>query len=810
MIKQHFKNKKAYYLSSLILLVGFLVVSAVFGAWPFGTKTIAHYDMYHQIVPFLELIFDAIEGRSTLIYSNYVAGGANIVGFLSYLAFNPFYLILLPFGSNNIWFAINLVFIVNIIAITNVFIWFMRKYFKLGTGFQIALGILYGLNPFILFNYTYITWLMFPLLLPILVHFFIRIIKGKNIVGFTITAICMIFTCYGIGLMGHLILFVIFTIFTLVVLPKYKHKDVMVKLFMAYGLTLTSTLFFLGPNFLQITESSRLNSGFFDKMLTAKLFKNVIYGTSFLMIYPMLLSVNIFFLAKFTKRSRFSQFLMISLVLCFVPIIIDAITLILSMGEYYGYNMRLAYVSTFVMFLTTIYTIQHYPKHNLENIKPEKYSQRTVGFVLGISAFISIICPILTFNLLSFVLSHSIASKHTIGFTALMYLPLIIIATIILIKLYNRKFSFKFSKRALSTIFIIPLVLNIFIFTGMGFYDTSKIDFWKTTCTTLNLEDTRLKEVEGSVGSNIHLSTGFSSLSGFASQIHAAPVKIGEILGYYYSGNIVGSDGGTVLSDAFLGYKYAYSKMAYNRPYLTCVSEHIIDDEVYYLYENSLALNNAILIPQDSFFEYSEDIGFNTNALYKYLGGTENIIIEYSMQDMIDNGLLTAENISLENNTFTLQQETGTLHLSTKSSSYNKIIYCEFKKDRFFDFVVESQETEPSIYLNKFYDMGYVAKNSEYTYQIIIDKTLDYDDIKIYELNYDLVSDLLLSLQNQNVNFEFTKSGYNINTVANNQKLIITNANISGNTITVNGINTTPSDLPFIEINLVDCRCLFV
>ena len=43
--------------------------------------------------------------------------------------------------------------------------------------------------------------------------------------------------------------------------------------------------------------------------------------------------------------------------------------------------------------------------------------------------------------------------------------------------------------------------------------------------------------------------------------------------------------------------------------------------------------------------------------------------------------------------------------------------------------------------------MGYVEKNVEYSYQISIDKNTKLKNIKVYELNYDLVSDLLLSLQ---------------------------------------------------------------
>lgn len=808
-IKNHFPLKKNYYIVAGIITLLLSVVYLIFGAWPFGSNTLAHYDLYHQIIPFLELIFDAFEGKSTLIYSNYISGGANIVGYFCYFIFNPFYLLLLPFGSGNLWYGINLVFILHIIAIALVFMWFIRKYFRLNTGYQIALSIAYAFSPYVLFNYTFFTWLMLPLLLPILVHCFIKLIKTGKMIGFVITSMAMIFNCYGIGLMGHIPLYVLFTIFTFTCVSKSKQKDIMVKMLLSYGLAVALSLFMLGPNALQLSESSRMNISF-ENLFTGKLFNNVIYGTTYLLINSLLLAFNIVFLIKFKKNSRFSQFLLVSLLLSVIPIFIDGITLILSLGSYFGYNMRLGYILTFVMFISTIYTIRNIQRQNSQTkeVKIEKYTQNIVLSVFVFYAVVAVLIVMIVFELISFILSHSSATYHSIGFVAIISVPLVIIGTILLIKYSKGKFSHKFFTRLIIAMFSFQIILNSIIFTGEGIYDVSDIEFLREQCVTLDGEDSRLKDVYNSIGTNLHTSTGFSSVSGSASQIHENAVKIGEIFGYYNHYNILNSDGGTVLSDAFLGYKYFYSAIEYNRPYLTYITKETIEGEEMYLYENTLSLNNAILIDKDSIFEYNDDLDYNTQSLYNYLGGDGNIIDSYRMKEFVANSLVSGGNIEIKDDVVQLIDTSvgklGKITFNITPSPYNKIIYMEFGKETEFDFNVESQSVEPSVYVNMLYDMGYVKANEEYSYQISVDEDLNFEDITIYELNYDLVENLLLELQNQSVNFEYTKDGYNINIEAHNQKLVVTNANISGNVITRNGEEITPNDLPFIELDLAD------
>lgn len=74
-LKEHFSSKRAYYIIAIIILLLMNLCYALFGIYPFGSKAIASGDTYSQIIPFLGLIRDAIDGRSTIVFSNYIAGG---------------------------------------------------------------------------------------------------------------------------------------------------------------------------------------------------------------------------------------------------------------------------------------------------------------------------------------------------------------------------------------------------------------------------------------------------------------------------------------------------------------------------------------------------------------------------------------------------------------------------------------------------------------------------------------------------------------------------------------------------------------
>ncbi len=816
-IKNHFSTKRNYYVCAGIITVLFLIIFACFGAFPFGTKTVASFDMLHQIMPFLDLVFDAFNGNGTLTFSNMLGGGANIFGFLCYCIFSPFYLIVLLFGKNHTLYVINFVFIIQFVTTALTFLWFVRKYFNLNSTTQIVLGVAYGLNMYALFNHTWFTWLFLSMLMPIFAHNFLNLVKHGKITGLTITIILMIFNCYGVGMCGQFITFILCSVFVFTVVPKHKQKICMAKLLLSFGLALALSLFMLGPNALQLTESSRVGS-FTDGFVNGDLFNNLVTGVGYLVLDTVLLCLCLFFVLKYGKKSRFSQFLLASLALCVVPFLIDGVTLVLTLGSYYGYNTRLSYVLTFVMFLVAISTIKNLSKtQQPQNSKIEKFTQRTICVWVGVGITFSLGISILFFKALSKVLSTGSVPNESIILIVVMIAMFVLALTLGFVNFNKNKISKKFFMSILLVVFGFQYLLNPVLFMGEGLLSTNKVNYLSEQNTTLNLTNKRLKDYDDKLGSNLHILTGFSSYSCFASQVNEKVVELATILGYKNGSNFFASAGGTVLSDAFLGYEYFTSEVELDLPHLTLVSkEETEKDVVTYLYKNNLALNNAVIVDSSKQFPNSTNIMENTQQLFEYLGGSGTILTKSTLEELITLNKVVFEDCELDYNSKTIshkQTDTfGVLTINVEPTTFNKVVYISFADNKLennenkqFSFNFGKHVENPAVIIpNMFYDMGYVGAGESLSLDVCFKDDIDFNEITVYQLDYNLVVELLETLKQQTVNFELTKSGFKVNVNGgSNQKLIVTNTNINGNVVTNNGYNVQVLNNPLIEVGLV-------
>ena len=87
----------------LIAFVLYMVQLAISQVYPFGPDyTVASYDLSAQICPFIEHLFDVLDGKSSLFYSYSIAGGADVFGTFAYFFISPFSFIFLLFGDGNV------------------------------------------------------------------------------------------------------------------------------------------------------------------------------------------------------------------------------------------------------------------------------------------------------------------------------------------------------------------------------------------------------------------------------------------------------------------------------------------------------------------------------------------------------------------------------------------------------------------------------------------------------------------------------------------------------------------------------------
>lgn len=801
-LTRHFKDKKSYYILSGIVLGVFVLLFAFVGIFPFGSKSIAHYDMYAQICTFMGLIFDAIAGKSTLTFSNFVSGGANIVGYITYFIFSPFYLLLLPFGKNGIVYAINMIFVLQELAIAITFLWFIRKYFKLSNSMQILFAILYAFSPYMLFNYTWFSWLYIYMLLPLFVDRFICLLKTGKIFGFVYVVTSMIYACYGMGLFSQVMLFILAVLFIfLMIRDNEKRKNAISKMLIAYGMAVVLSLSLLFVNFAQLLDSSRLGD-FADDFISKELFRSIWHWIIFLLSDIVTLLFAGMYIIKCDKSKPINKFLVGALALNLAPVLIDGILLMFSMGGYYGYVTRMSYILSFILLICFILYVKDIERKDNKAVSLAR-TKKIMGVFVAILGVGTIAYMLVIFSDMSFLVGNLNVQLEVVLVYSL--IPLLMCIGVVIVN--NRRRDGTVSVKLWKTLIIflcgVQVLSNLPLVSGEALWDSQPLSFMVEQSENLEVDyGYRIKDVDRELGNNEHLLANFSAYSGFSSSINSVFVDSADSLGYFTTGNSVASWGGTLLSDSFLGYKYCLSKNYYSYPWLNLLDKKVDDDKVYYFYENTLALGSAILVDNDKTLDLSQDIMSNTQSLFEYLGGSGEVIKKTKTLDLFKENSLSEMGITLD-----YSDSEEIVSIECESSEYNKIIYAvlNVEEGKYVAYKTGEEWDEPVLTLtDTFMPLGYLSKDSE-NMRVYINFADEYDkkEITIYELNYDMVAELLTSLQGQNVDFEYTAKGFKLNVNADGKKAIVTNSNIGGYEITRNGEKIELNDLGFIEINLL-------
>ncbi len=806
-ISKHFKEKKNYYILSGILIFVFALLYIVLGAFPFGEKTIAHYDLYAQICTFMGFIFDAINGKSTLVFSNYIAGGANILGYITYFIFSPFYLLLLPFGKNGVFDAINVVLVLQEVAIGVSFLWFIRKYFRLSDTMQILLAGLYAFSPYIFFCYTWFSWLYIYMLLPIFAHTFIKLLKTGKSHGFVYVVTSMIYACYGVGLFSQIVLFVLAIVFIfLMINDKEKRKKIVSKLLLYYGMAVVLSLPLLMTSFAQLLEGSRLGN-ITDSILHKDLVSASIWAwVMFLMFDICSLIFAIRYMVGCDKKKPFNKFLIVALTLNLAPVLFDGILLVLSMGNYYGYVPRMGYILTFFILISVILYVRDVERKSNAVVSSAKIKKTNISLmsVLGVCAigYMIAIYPSMS------VWIGNLTTPFTV---CLVYGAIPLLLGFGLVYVDNRRkdglMGLKLWRVLVVALCAVQVVVNLPLCTGETAVDRSGILYLQDLSTKLGEEyEYRLKDLDMTLGINESMTVGFSSLAGFSSCINGKAVDMNDMLGYYSSGNSINSYGGTVLSDAFLGYKYGYSSHVQDFPWLKVIETWEYDGQQYYLYENTLSLCHGVLVDNDKELTLSKDICASTQNLYEYLGGSGEVARstkEYAIEGSqnIDTPLGAKVSFDLYGDGIKW------VEIDVDASDYNKVVYAVINVDGSSPILLDyNAEDANATYMSAdtLIPLGYLAKGGKSIKREFYIEAKPEATVSLLEVNYDMIEGLLQSIQDKTVDVEYVANGFNIKTTANNQKLVVTNINIKGYQFSLNGNAIEANDCGFIEINLLD------
>ena len=360
-----FDRNYALIFAPVFVIVLYMVALFSQGVYPFGTKyTVASYDLSAQIAPFIEHIFDVIQGKSTLTYTYALVGGVDVTGTFLYFFISPFSFLFLIFGDGMVAQATAIVMICKLASIAFAGAWFAKKLFPaIHDVFVIVIGVLYAYCGYTFVSNTYINWMDFLIYMPFCAVAFRHFIKTEKYLPFSILMACCVYTCFSIACFSMFTVFPALVVYVLLCVDKERRNRILARLCLAFVVTILISLPILLPAL----------SAFLGSAREGELFENLWYGfakkesgdlgdfnssnfldtysTSLYRKWSYILSdtafvvLTIYWFIKKGLKDKFAQFMLIAGIMTLLPLIVDEAMNLMNMGSYMSYALRFGFLN---------------------------------------------------------------------------------------------------------------------------------------------------------------------------------------------------------------------------------------------------------------------------------------------------------------------------------------------------------------------------------------------------------------------------------------------------------------------------------
>lgn len=358
-----FERNYAMFFAPIVVLFLYICALWRYDVYPFGdTFTAASYDLSAQICPFIEHIFDVLNGKSTLTYSYAVAGGADVTGTFLYFFISPFSFLFLIFGEGRVAHASSVVMMCKLAVISVAGAWFAKKLFKnIPDYLCIAVGVTYTYCGYTFVANTYINWLDFLIYLPFCAGAFRHFVKTGKFLPFSVLMAACIYTCFSIACFSMFTVFPVLIAYGLLCVEKEDRKTFLAKLSLAFVVAVLLALPVLLPAFMATSNSARTgglldnlwygykdtDAGFvFDKKtFLDKLEKSSYAKITYILTDSIFIVLTLVWFFRKGLKDKFAKFMLVAGILTLLPVLVDESMLLLNMGSYYSYALRFGFLN---------------------------------------------------------------------------------------------------------------------------------------------------------------------------------------------------------------------------------------------------------------------------------------------------------------------------------------------------------------------------------------------------------------------------------------------------------------------------------
>ena len=609
----------------VIVMLAVLFVYLKNGIFPFGSESIVYNDMGQCNVPIYYYLHDVLHSDGSLLFNFKTAFGVFICGaYESGLSiFNLIFFLICP--RDMILESMSFFLLFKLMLTSFFAILLLDKVFnKIPPFFKVCFSVLYAFNPYLLQYYSNISWVEVVMVFPLVILGVYKLFTERKCLLYILSlTYCLIVQLY-ISYMTVLFLFLSGGVFIVMMMKKEERKSAAFRFGFSSVLALLLSAFSSLPTYFYMTDSSRYEGtkNYFQVIMSEATNPSTKLGMM-VILTALPIAFVILLAFKIHKEPRKIAFFGIILAIFVIPVLFENINLLWHMGSYVSFSMRYAFMFHLMLLLTASFYIDRFGD--------SLYKSKKLSFIITsiISLFLILISVT---NMLRFYENSGkgVISKKNFAIIFCIFLIMTLVYALIL------KFGFK----KISYIAIGALVmfescfyLNRGLTTGsartyeysLDFIDECEIIHNELPLSNDNLS--RIKNIDGTLNSNYPLITNYPSLSNFTHTIPSSIKKTMQKLGYSTVYTRILDTGGTLFTDALLGYKYTLSLDTLKN------SAYILRGKVgtYNLYENVYTLPFGTVCSEEIISNsVFGKLAFNTtNNIWHSVSGSDEDIITF-------------------------------------------------------------------------------------------------------------------------------------------------------------------------------------
>ena len=541
---------------SVIVAFCVLIVYAIHGIFPFGTESVVYDDMGQCNIPIFYTLWDALHGNGSIFFnfrtaagifmSNTFESGCSILNVLFFL--------ICP--RDKILESMSFFLLIKWM-LTALFAMLLFEYrLSVHPMWKILFSVLYAFNPFMLQFYTNISWVEIVMLAPLVLLGADKLLRGGGSIPYIVSLFFILIIQLYISYMVILFLFLNGALYIFFLLPKEQQKIAAVRFGTSSVLAILLSAFSALPSYFYMTASSRYQNtkGYFQVLMSTA--ENPAQKTAMAILLTALpLAIVLLTMLRFKQEKRILTYVALSMLTFLLPVIFENINLLWHMGSYVNFPMRYAFLFHLMLLLCAGYGIQRFGDQFFRG-KPIVAFIITV-FCAGAAVFAWSEMQTFYGEQEKALISSANKSQIFVVFCILLAVYLILI---------------RFSRRKIGCGLICALVLlesgfyvDHALTTGSQRsyeYSLDYIEECDNIYKTMPVEKSdleRIKNIDGTLNSNYPLIIDRASMSNFTHMIPSSIKSTMLRLGYSAVYTRILDTGGTLFTDALLGYKYALS-----------------------------------------------------------------------------------------------------------------------------------------------------------------------------------------------------------------------------------------------------------